>query len=151
MMNSEKTAVAFETKYITPKEQKKLHYIITNLYHQVKEKHKLLNEALALNAELQKWKAAVEDALVIDGISNASHADPRKAVLDLQLWERQVALDPAVSAEAVKLQEAVAEACAKMCDEYGSKNPQFQATVIERMTADDIAACLRAGKWRTHL
>lgn len=102
-------------------------------------------------AELQQWKTAVEDALVIDGIFNASHSDPRKAVADLLAWESGVALDPAVSSAASKLQDAVAEACAKVCSNYGNKNPQLSLTVIERMTADDIAACLRAGKWRGYL
>lgn len=84
-------------------------------------------------AELQKWKDAVEDALVIDGIFNASHSDPRKAVADLLTWESDVALDPAVSSAAVKLQEAVAEACAKYLEDDG---------------LGEVAKSIRAGKWR---
>lgn len=88
------------------------------------------------NTPADSWQKAVEDALVIDGILNASHADPHKAVLDLQLWEQQVALDPAVSEGAVKLQETVAEACAKYLEDDG---------------LGEVANSIRAGKWREYL
>lgn len=51
--------------------------------------------------EALKWKAAVQNAAVVSWTLSAENEnDPTKAVNDLLCWTQQVALDPAVSAEA---------------------------------------------------
>ena len=64
-----------------------------------------LRERLATDeAALAKWKDAVIDALVVDGIFQKEHEiDPRKAINDLLCWEAKMALDPAISKEAAAL------------------------------------------------
>jgi len=49
------------------------------------------------------WRDAVEDELVIAGILNNAHSDPRQAIKDVIAWNCQVALDPLVSKEAQDL------------------------------------------------
>lgn len=59
-----------------------------------------------LSARADDWKTAVIDALVINHIYTAEHDnDPRKALADLIAWETMIALDPAVSPEALALIE----------------------------------------------
>lgn len=55
-------------------------------------------DALKERIELQGWKDAVIDALVIGHILDETHdKDPRKALQDLITFETSVALDPRVS------------------------------------------------------
>lgn len=59
-------------------------------------------------ADLQRWKDAVEDALVVCGILSNKHLDdPRAAVQSLEAWNASVALDPLVSQPARDLHDRI--------------------------------------------
>lgn len=98
-------------------------------------------------SELQAWKDAVEHELILCGIlSDDRHTDPKLAVADAIDWNVEAALDPAVSSEAVKLQEAVAEACAKyLLSKTGKISTEFDNPMEHR------AEAIRAGVWREFL
>ncbi len=55
------------------------------------------------NAELRKWKDAIDDALVC--CEMVASEDPRESLHRLISWEVMVALDPAVSEDARKLRD----------------------------------------------
>lgn len=72
-------------------------------------------------SSLKAWKDAVEDELVICGILNESHKDPRKAVKDIIHWNSEVALDPAVSEDARALLKQAYEHCALLLDDMAKQ------------------------------
>ena len=51
----------------------------------------------------QAWRTAVEEELIVCGIFNESHNDPKKALNDAIQWHVGVALDPQVSQQAMGL------------------------------------------------
>lgn len=60
--------------------------------------------------ESNAWRGALVDALVVACIYRAEHdADPRKAIRDLLDWERTLALDPEISADARALRDSVSQ------------------------------------------
>jgi hypothetical protein len=61
----------------------------------------------ALRQAIDAWRGPVIDELVSCGIYAAGHdSDPRKAIKDAIAWNVAVALDPAVSAQALELVDA---------------------------------------------
>jgi len=59
---------------------------------------------------MNEWKEAVIEALIVDCIFRKEHEDdPMLAIRELCQWEQDVALDPAVSGEAVKLRDTYKE------------------------------------------
>lgn len=67
-------------------------------------------EEIVNDESLNPWKAALIDALIVSCIYRKEHeSDPKRALMELIDWETQIALDPAVSGDAVKLQNSGAE------------------------------------------
>jgi hypothetical protein len=114
-----------------------------------------VDEYIKLRGELKeakKWKEAVEEELLVCCIPNASHADPKKAVQAIANWHSTVAVDPSVSEAASKLQTAVAESCAKVCENRAN------GWVSAVFDVDDVrgeglflAEAIRNQKWRKYL
>lgn len=83
------------------------------------------------------FKGYVLDQLVVCGIYNKAHeSDAIKAVNDLINWNVQVALDPAVSSDAVKLQN---EAYQKAVDLCLRKDYPFDIDMWLCMTKKEVA------------
>lgn len=101
---------------------------------------------LALLAESDgPWKRVVIEKLIVSHCyKNAHEDDPEAAVNDLISWEVAVALDPCVSSDAVKLIDAEAEACAKVCEQHPDCCPGMDADFLR--CADAIRARIDARK-----
>lgn len=116
---------------------------------------KLYTEAQLIAAQQRTaaWKDAVEDELVICGILNDSHKDPRKAVMDIALWHSEVAVDPAVSQAAIDLQQRTAEACARYCAQTLSPSKTIPDDSGRAWIAGTIQCAdgIRNGEWREYL
>ena len=68
----------------------------------------LLDALEAAERARDQWKNAVIDAAVCRWVYTAEHeTDPRKAINDVLAWESRVALDPAVSEPAAKLDREI--------------------------------------------
>lgn len=67
----------------------------------------LAEEARAMKAPRNPWREVLHEALIVNCIYHEKHeSDPLQALHDLIAFEIQIALDPAVSAEARALQES---------------------------------------------
>lgn len=63
-------------------------------------------QAEAERNALKAWKDAMVNLAVVDGIYTVAHEnDPRQCLMDIMQWEQQIALDPAVSADASALRD----------------------------------------------
>ena len=82
------------------------------------------------------WKAAIIDELVVDCILAKEHeSDPEGALRAAIDWNVQVALDPAVSAQARDmLKKARMEALLQACEEAG---PMWALDEIHRMVKEN--------------
>lgn len=137
-----------------------MHLLIGELYGFSETEHshgmvRLYTETQLITAQQRTaaWKDAVEDELVICGILNDSHKDPRKAVMDIALWHSEVAVDPAVSQAAIDLQQRTAEACARYCAQTLSPSKTIPDDSGRAWIAGTIhcADGIRNGEWREYL
>ena len=89
-----------------------------------------------LKADLQRWKDAVIDALVVSYTLNAENEnDPRRALNDLAAWAQMVALDPAVSLAAAELRDTYkASTLIPSCVWRSDVDPTFTQRTIWRTT-----------------
>lgn len=87
-----------------------------------------------------EWKEAVIHELIVAGIYTKEHeTKPKKAVHDAINWNCQVALDPCVSSDAIRLIADEREACAKVCEaEAQMRKPTVYDALCE--CADSIRA-----------
>lgn len=63
----------------------------------------MIDEAADEISRLTKWQEAVIDELIVCGIFNKHHEDPRVAINDIINWNVSVAIDPLVSSDARNL------------------------------------------------
>jgi hypothetical protein len=93
----------------------------------------------------QEFKDRVVDALVVAHIYRAEHdTDPQKALMDLLAWESKVALDPAVSEPARKLQQAPADLVKWSTELLRLYDHRFELARLEKKVEVDGATDRRA-------
>lgn len=86
------------------------------------------------------FKRYLIDQLVIYGIYQRAHEnDPARALSDLVQWNVHVALDPAVSSDAVKLQNEAYRKAASLCLD---KDYPFDIDILRNSTKSGVMAMM---------
>jgi len=101
--------------------------------------------AEAALAAAQRWKAAVNESLVVSRcLSETNKDDPERAINDLLCQAQKEALDPLISAEAIRLQEKVwniaLDSAAIVCELRASVNSMHTFAQLHWEDAEAIRA-----------
>lgn len=96
--------------------------------HKIAELRANLKRAISAmsNDTSDEWKNEIIEELVCAHIYQSIHKiDPKKALIDVINWNVDVALDPAVSADAKKLIDATVETCVEIINDHMADPDRF--------------------------
>lgn len=96
--------------------------------HKIAELRANLKRAISAmsNDTSDEWKNEIIEELVCAHIYQSIHEiDPKKALTDVINWNVEVALDPAVSADAKKLVDATVETCVEIINDHMADPDRF--------------------------